>query len=113
MDRIALFRSALEEIIAEYAELPPVNLDVQAIRIQDTERGHYQLLWVGWDGWNRVCSISFHVDIKEGKLYIQEDRTEESIAAELKKRGVREEELLRCYREKHPRQAIEMADSPS
>ena len=48
--------------------------------IFDAEHDHYQLLYVGWRGNKREFGCILHLDIKDGKIWIQHDGTEEGIA---------------------------------
>ena len=50
--------------------------------------GHYQLMTVGWHGQHRIHGCVLHVDIKDGKIWIQHDGTEEGIANRLVAAGV-------------------------
>ncbi|MCP4697787.1 MAG: hypothetical protein GY862_13185 [Gammaproteobacteria bacterium] len=40
----------------------------------DRERDHYQLWSVGWEGHKRYHGCVLHIDIKNGKIWIQHER---------------------------------------
>jgi hypothetical protein len=46
----------------------------------DTEQDHYLAMDVGWDGHRRVYSCALHLDIKQGKIWVEENMTEMKIA---------------------------------
>lgn len=55
---------------------------------------------VGWDGTQRVHAPLLHVDIMDGKLWIQHDGTEAGIASEFVAEGVPRASLVLAF--KHP-----------
>ena len=90
--------------LREYAEemygQDPSPLEAQVIA--DREGHHYQLLRVGWANGRFVFSIRFHFDVKEGKVWIQVNNTEEMIGDELVKRGIPAEAIVFAF---HPPEA--------
>jgi hypothetical protein len=64
----------------------------------DTEREHYQVVHLGWEEQNRVYGCVIHVDIKDGKIWIQRDRTETGIANELVAAGVPKEDIVLAFK---------------
>jgi len=56
--------------------------------ITDMVHDHYQLLSVGWNKLERIHSTLIHIDIRDGKIWIQQDGTEEGIANRLVELGV-------------------------
>jgi len=63
---------------------------------------HDQYLWfqVGWQGNKRVRGITVHVRIKNNKIWIEEDWTEEGVANELLKEGVPQSDIVLAFH--HP-----------
>ncbi len=70
----------------------------------DTERNHYQLLHVGWRGNKRSFGCLLHLDIKDGKIWIQHDGTEVGIANQLVEMGVPKEDIVLAFHEPEVRQ---------
>jgi len=64
----------------------------------DPERDHYQAVHLGWEEQNRVYGCVIHVDIKDGKIWIQRDRTETGIANELVAAGVPKEDIVLAFK---------------
>lgn len=73
----------------------------------DTTRHHYQVLHLGWDGYRRVYGCIIHADIKDGKIWIQEDGTEEGVANELLEAGVPKSDIVLAF---HPPYKRELLD---
>ena len=82
------YRQIIQQLILERAKrgLSPEEMETQAIL--DTERDHYLLLHTGWRGNRRTHGCSLHLDIKDGKIWIQHDGTEVVIATQLLELGV-------------------------
>ena len=49
---------------------------------------------MGWDGYRRVYSCVLHLDIQDGKIWIQHNMTEMRVAQELVDRGVEKENIV-------------------
>ena len=62
--------------------------------IFDRERDHYQLVYVGWQGALRVYGVVLHVDIIDGKIWVQQDGTEAGIANQLVELGVPKQDIV-------------------
>jgi len=62
--------------------------------IFDRERDHYQLVYVGWQGARRVYGVVLHVDIIDGKIWVQQDGTEAGIANQLVELGVPKQDIV-------------------
>lgn len=76
--------------------------EVQAIF--DTEHDHYQLLHVGWRNDRRQFGYILHLDIKNGKIWIQHDGTEIGIANQLVELGVPKQDIILAFHEPEVRQ---------
>jgi hypothetical protein len=78
---------------------------VESQTIFDTERDHYQLASVGWrNDIHRVYGTVIHVDIKDGKIWVQWDGTENPIADELVEHGVPESDIVLGFQAPYKRQ---------
>lgn len=69
--------------------------DIKTIPIFDDERGHYQLLEIGWDSnSSRVLTPLIHCDVMNGQVWIQENRTDADLAQELIRLGLTYQEIV-------------------
>jgi hypothetical protein len=64
---------------------------------------------IGWEGVRRVHGCLAHVDIIDGKFWIQRDGTEYSIAQELLDRGVCKDRIVLAFRSPEMRRLTEFA----
>ncbi|NJM48615.1 MAG: XisI protein [Alkalinema sp. RU_4_3] len=85
-----IIRTFLEESIAPSSDDP--NFETQLIC--DSDRDHYQLVSLGWQGHRRFYTVLIHLDIKDGKVWIQRNDTDRLIAQELVALGVGREDIV-------------------
>jgi hypothetical protein len=55
---------------------------------------HYQLFRVGWNGLTRIYHSVIHFDIKDNKIWIQQNTTETDLAEQLVNMGVPKEDIV-------------------
>jgi hypothetical protein len=93
MATINEYRRYIQQLLTEHAKLVWDNR-IQAEIIFDTERDRYQLVYVGWRDSKRVYGVVLHVDIIDGKIWVQQDGTEVGIANKLVELGVSKEDIV-------------------
>ena len=94
MDVLESYRQIIKSILTAYAAIPIANGSIDCYTVFDTQQDHYQVMNVGWDGHRRVYGCILHIDIKQGKVWIEHNMTEMSIAQELVKRGIPSENII-------------------
>ena len=99
MDKVTRYRQHVQDIITEYSHYKPAFGDVELETIIDTSHDHYQLLSVGWNKLQRIHGTILHIDIRDGKIWIQYDGTEEGIANRFVDYGVPREDIVLAF---HP-----------
>jgi hypothetical protein len=79
--------------------------------ICDTERNHFMVMHLGWkeEGMRRVYGCIIHVDIKDGKIWIQRDGTEIGVANELLEAGVPSSDIVLGFHAPYKRKYTEFA----
>jgi hypothetical protein len=111
MDRIERNREVIHRLLEEYqqlyAELPASG--VETIVICDDAHGEYLLMRVGWRGETRVRRPAFYLRLKNGKIWIEEDWTEEGVATELVAAGVPHEDIVLAFKPPELRHLTEFA----
>lgn len=103
MDRVDTYREAVKSILSQYAAVRPSYGEVEVELVFDDERGHYELMYTGWDGYRRIHGSVVHVDIREGKLWIQHDGIEDGITDDLLAAGVPPEDIVLAFQHPHKR----------
>jgi hypothetical protein len=104
MDRIEEYRKKIRHILTEYASIPVSNGEITSELIFDVERDRYQIVNVGWDGHRRVHSCVLHLDIIDGKVWVQHNSTEMAIARELFEMGIPKSEIVLGFQAPYLRQ---------
>jgi hypothetical protein len=109
MDKITRYQQFLKEILQDYAKHRPDTTEVVNQIVADDVKGHYYLMRIGWKLGKRIHSCIFHVDILNGKIWVQDDWTEYSIAQELLDRGVSESDIVLAFQPKEVRETTTFA----
>jgi hypothetical protein len=109
MDKLNRYRDIVKQIINEYAGWFPRDDDVQTEVVFDPERDHYELLRVGWKDESRIHHSTIHLDIINGKVWIQYDGTNRPVADALLEAGVPHEDIVLGFHPPEVRQYTEFA----
>ncbi len=99
MDSLETYRDLIEKILSEYAAIPYAYGDIQQRAVFDRKRDQYLLVNVGWHNERRVHGCLVHIEIINGKIWIQYDGTEDGIATELVRAGVPKDRIVLAF---HP-----------
>ncbi|MDZ8056470.1 MAG: XisI protein [Aulosira sp. ZfuVER01] len=109
MDKLTRYRQLVQKILHDHSEQKPAYGNIEVESIFDTERDHYQIVHVGWEDQNWVHSCIIHIDIKNGKIWLQWNATEDDIAANLVAAGVPKEDIVLGFQSPFMRQFTEYA----
>ncbi len=99
MGKIELYQNYIQQLLTEYANRGSTDEEVETQTIFDTERNHYQLVYAGWKNRRRKYGCVLHIDIKNGKIWIQYNGTENDVADELVQLGVPKEDIVLAFHE--------------
>ncbi|HBQ97707.1 MAG: XisI protein [Roseofilum sp. Belize BBD 4] len=77
--------------------------------LRNCSRSLYNWFDIGWTSRKRVRAISVYVRIKNEKIHIEEDWTEEGIATELLREGVPKEDIVLAFYSPEKRKYTEFA----
>jgi hypothetical protein len=102
MDQLTKYRQTLIKLLKNHSDLlNRSNVDaVQTYTIFDEARDHYMLFRAGWLGKQRIHTPILYVRLAQGKLWIEEDYTEDGIATELVAAGIPKTDIVLAFR--HP-----------
>jgi hypothetical protein len=96
MERVN-YREVIETILTNHSG-NDLETQTEVQLLFDREREHYQVIHLGWQEERRVYGCVIHVDIKDGKFWIQRDRTETGIANELVAAGVPKSDIVLAFK---------------
>ena len=111
MDTLTHSRDLIKSILQEHAQHKPTYGDIEVELILDDERGHYELSYIGWDSYRRIHGSVIHVDIRDGKIWVQHDGTEEGVASRLLEEGVPPEQIVLAFQHPYKRKYTPFAVS--
>lgn len=94
MDKLERYREIVRRLIEEHARYPLSHGQIETEAIIDREHDHYEVMHVGWDRFRRVHGCVIHIDIKDGKVWVQYDGTDRAIAEEMVAAGIPPEDIV-------------------
>jgi len=94
MDKLEHYRQCIQTVLIRHGNYKPSCGEVENELIFDTLRDHYQLMRVGWDGLKRIYHSIMHFDIKDSKIWIQQNMTDIDVGEELVEMGVPKEDIV-------------------
>ena len=100
MDTLVSYREKIVAVFRTWESWPGDKAHFAIESVIDEKQDRYILANVGWDGYRRLYGTLVHIDILDGKLWIQKDDTEEGIATELLKAGIPSDRIVLAF--KHP-----------
>ena len=100
MDKLVTYRKAIEAVLSNYVDIPyAYSLVIENETIFDYQKDRYLIMSVGWRGAKRIHGCLIHIDIIDGKVWIQRDGTEDGIAYELEAVGIPKEDIVSGFHE--------------
>ena len=96
MDRVNQYQEIIRAVMSEYAAFliaPPIPKYKVALALDD-EHGQYMLRRVGWSASERYQYTDLHLMLDNGKIWIEEDMTEDGITQELVAQGVPRDDIV-------------------
>jgi hypothetical protein len=94
MDTLDTYRRIIRDVLSEYVRVRYANGDISNEAVFDPENDRYLIVSVGWQDIKRVHGCLVHIDVVDGKVWIQRDGTEEGIARELVRRGIPKDHIV-------------------
>lgn len=96
--QLDFYRQTIETVLSEYAAITYSYAPIEAEVVFDRTRDRYLWMDVGWDKDRRVHGCLVHIDLIDGKIWIQRDGTEDGIAADLERAGIPKEDIVLGFR---------------
>ncbi|MBI4675524.1 MAG: XisI protein [Chloroflexi bacterium] len=109
MGNVGQYRVIIRRLIQEYAQSKPSHGDIQVEAILDEANDHYELMYSGWSGYYRIHGSVIHIDIRDDKVWIQQDGTEDGIANELVKAGIPRDRIVLAFKDPELRKHTDFA----
>jgi hypothetical protein len=94
MDRTERYRVIVGRLVQEYAQPKSSYGQIATEVVIDRERDHYEVVNVGWAEARRVHGPIIHLDIIDGKIWIQHDGTDRPVADALLAAGIPVDDIV-------------------
>ncbi len=97
MEKVEKYRQLVKQVLEEYASYRFSSGEIEVMPIFDLQHDRYQVVSAGWKNERRIYGCSVHIDIKDGKIWVQYDGTEIGFADELVRLGVARQDIVLAY----------------
>ncbi|MBD1824336.1 XisI protein [Cyanobacteria bacterium FACHB-DQ100] len=94
MEKLAEYRRIIQAVLIPYTEIPYSHGELICKPIFDESRDSYVLMTLGWDRKTRVHGCLVHLDIIDGKIWVQRDETEDGVTRELVEAGIPKHDIV-------------------
>lgn len=117
MDTLEHYRKVIQKILVEHTLIPFSYCDVYFETVFDEQQDRYLVMMLGrepvynrpYTATRRVHGCLIHVDIIDGKIWIQRDGTEEGVAMDLLRAGVPKDKIVLGFKSEEMRKDTEFA----
>jgi hypothetical protein len=109
METLTQYRQLIRQILTEHCRIPYSYGEIKSVPIFDAEADHYLMMAIGWEEHKGVHDCMIHVDIINGKFWIQYDGTEYGVAQELLDADVPKDHIVLAFHSPETRQYTEFA----
>lgn len=112
MEKLDRYRQLIQKTLLDYETM--INrsrwqADLETHALFDETRERYMVFETGWWGPKRVSSTTVYVRLYNGKIYIEEDWTQDGITADLLRYGVPREDIVLAFHPPKMRQYTDFA----
>ena len=104
MDKVTLYSQIVCQFLEDFAKDDP-----EAQLIFDLKRDRYLVMHNGWRNDYRIYGCAIHLDIINGKVWIQNNSTEIFVDRELVKRGIDARDIVFGFRSPSIREKLAAA----
>jgi hypothetical protein len=98
MDKVKKYQKIIMKLLEEQAAERFTNIPlVENQIIADTLRHRYLLMRIGWADTRFIASCVLHFEIKNRKIWVQQNWTEAEVARELEDEGVPKSDIVLAF----------------
>jgi hypothetical protein len=88
MDTLEAYRQIIQTVLTPYTKIPYSYGELECKLVCDRQADSYLLITLGWEQAKRVHGCLVHLDIIDGKIWVQRDDTEDGVTDELVAAGI-------------------------
>ncbi|MFN4255205.1 MAG: XisI protein [Saprospiraceae bacterium] len=110
MDKIESYQKILTQLLEEIAARPYANApEIEQQILIDFQRKHFQLINIGWHRGRYIFNPLLHFDLRDGKVWVQQNDTELEIGDELAARGIAPTDIVFGFIPENERDLVKIA----
>lgn len=94
MDKLERYRNIIEQALTKHASVFKDSPNIRDRVVFDRRSDNYLIIREGWENSDRTHGVVVHVELLNGKIWIQEDWLEHGIATDLEEAGVPKEDIV-------------------
>lgn len=94
MANLESYRNFIKQLLSQYTAYDKVEQNFEIQLVFDESRDHYIWFHVGWEGSKRIYYSVIHFDIKDSKIWLQQNLTELDPAQDLVDLGVPRDDII-------------------
>jgi hypothetical protein len=111
MDKLSQHRAIVKRVLQEYADFENRALpnELESHLIIDEVHDRYMLFRVGWRDKYRIHTPVLYLHLKNDKIWIEEDQTEDGIATDLLRANISTQDIVLAFHHPDKRPYTEFA----
>ncbi len=109
MDRLDNYRQIIKKTLSNYTRIPYAYGEIQSKVVFDRASDSYLLMTIGWNDDKRIHGCLIHIEIIDGKIWVQRDGTEYGVTRELEAAGIPKSDIVLGFQMFEVRQYTEYA----
>lgn len=94
MDKLAKYRGIIKNIVEYYGKFQSSVGAVETYSVIDEKTDNYFIVDVGWLAFGRQHAMPVHIRIKDGKVRVEADGTDQEIVQQLIDEGIDENDII-------------------
>jgi XisI protein len=99
MEKMRKYRHLVRQILEGRTKVSDSfpNEGIERVLILDDDRGHYMQMRIGWQGHKRVKWMTVYIRVKDDKIWIEQDLTENGFTSDLLEADVPNEDIVLAF----------------
>jgi hypothetical protein len=97
-EKIGCYRQIVKEVLSKRAAIPYLDEAIRDRTLFDEQSDSYAVISEGWLNSERIHDIVLHLEIINGKVWIQADNTDVAVARELEEHGIPKSDIVLGFR---------------
>lgn len=94
MDNLAKYRRIIKKIVEKYGKFQSSVGNVETYAVCDKHTDNYLVIDVGWLAFGRQHAMPIHIRIKDEKVWVEWDGTDQEIIQQLINAGIPEGDIV-------------------